>query len=146
MAEPAMRQVAPSGTRPGRNLRLPLAVQPVAVAVAALAGLLYLYGHSPYEPAQLLPRCPFHWLTGLNCPACGGTRMAYAFVHGDMAAAFRANPALCAALPLAAYAYTRWSAACLRGQRYRLPLGRRGSALILGAALAWTVLRNILGR
>ncbi|MFG3281310.1 DUF2752 domain-containing protein [Streptomyces sp. NPDC048111] len=122
------------------------ALPPVAAALAALAGLCYLYGHSPYEPAQLLPRCPFHWATGLNCPACGGTRMTYALLHGDARTALRMNPVLCAALPMAAYPYGRWALAGLRGQRYRLRLGRGAIGLILGTALAWTVVRNVLGR
>ncbi|MFE4856605.1 DUF2752 domain-containing protein [Streptomyces sp. NPDC056670] len=118
----------------------------MAATLAAAAGLLYLYGHSPYDPAQLLPRCPFHWATGLNCPACGGSRMTYSLLHGDVRAALGANLALCAAAPIAAYAYGRWAVSGLRGRRYRLSLGRRGVALILGTALAWTVVRNVLGR
>ncbi|MCT9093575.1 DUF2752 domain-containing protein [Streptomyces sp. ASQP_92] len=119
---------------------------PLALAVVAVAGLAHLYGHSPYEPAQLLPRCPFHWVTGLNCPACGGTRMTYSLLHGDMGGALRANPVLLAALPFAWYAYGRWALAGLRGRSHRLSLGRRGVLLVLGTALAWTVVRNVLGR
>ncbi|MBD0741427.1 hypothetical protein BG418_07985 [Streptomyces sp. CBMA152] len=122
------------------------AVLPAAVTLAGAAGLLYLHGHSPYDPGQALPRCPFHWLTGLNCPACGGTRMTYEILHGEWGAAFRANPVVFVALPFAVVAYGRWAAAGLRGRRYRLPIGPRGAALILTTALAWTVVRNIQGR
>ncbi|MFG2720570.1 DUF2752 domain-containing protein [Streptomyces sp. NPDC048416] len=125
---------------------MPSALAPVVLTAAAAAGLVYLYGHSPYDSAQLLPRCPFHWVTGLNCPACGGTRMTYALLHGDVAAALRANPALCAALPYGAYAYGRWAVARLRGHLHRHPLGPRGVRLVLGTAVLWTVVRNVLGR
>ncbi|GAA4078028.1 DUF2752 domain-containing protein [Streptomyces hundungensis] len=145
MAELPHHQAAPGEILPGRRPRLPSAVPPIAAGLAAAAGLFYLYGHSPFDAAQLLPRCPFHWATGLNCPACGGSRMTYALLHGDLPTALRANPALCAAAPLAACLYGRWVVAGVRGRRYRLSLGRRGVALILGTALDWTVVRNIVG-
>lgn len=146
VAEQPNRRTAPGESLPGRRLLPPSAATPLVLALGAVAGLAYLYGHSPYEPAQLLPRCPFHWATGLNCPACGGTRMTYALLHGDLPGALRANPVLLAALPFAGYAYGRWALAGLRGRGHRLALGRRGVVLVLGTALAWMVVRNILGR
>ncbi|MCX5384479.1 DUF2752 domain-containing protein [Streptomyces sp. NBC_00083] len=125
---------------------MPPAAAPLALACAAAAGLFYLYGHSPYDPGQLLPRCPFHWATGLNCPACGGTRMSYALLHRDLGGALRANPVLCAALPFGLWVYARWAVAALRGRRRRFALGPRGTALVLGTAFVWTVVRNALGR
>jgi hypothetical protein len=37
------------------------------------------------------PWCPFHELTGLNCPGCGAARALHALVHLDVRAALRAN-------------------------------------------------------
>ncbi|MEV7616758.1 DUF2752 domain-containing protein [Streptomyces sp. NPDC089799] len=119
---------------------------PVVLGAAAVAGAVYVYGHSPYDPSQLLPRCPWQWATGLSCPGCGGTRMAYSLLHGDLAGAARANAALLAVLPVVALGYGHWlTTATLRGRRYRVPVGRRGSAVILTLAALWTVLRNVLG-
>lgn len=41
-----------------------------------------------------LPRmvCPLRRVAGLACPTCGSTRMVEAFLGGDFAAAFSANP------------------------------------------------------
>lgn len=39
-----------------------------------------------------LPPCPFHLLTGYNCPGCGTTRMLEALLSGNIAAAFSFNP------------------------------------------------------
>ncbi|MFF5449041.1 DUF2752 domain-containing protein [Streptomyces sp. NPDC012888] len=118
---------------------------PVVLGAAALAGAAYVYGHSPYDPGRLLPRCPWHWATGLLCPACGGTRMAYSLLHGDLAAAARANLMLLGVLPVAAVGYGRWlTVSTLRGRRYRLPLGPRGVTAVLTVAALWTVLRNLL--
>ncbi|QES49211.1 hypothetical protein DEJ50_16760 [Streptomyces venezuelae] len=117
---------------------------PAVLGAAAVAGAVYVYGHSPYDPAQLLPQCPWRWATGLSCPACGGTRMAYSLLHGDLAGAVRANALLLGVLPLAAFGYGRWFATTtLEGRRYRLPLGRRGIAAILTIAALWTVARNL---
>lgn len=122
------------------------AAAPLGVLAAGVAGSLYLWGTNPHEPGHLLPRCPFNWATGLLCPACGGTRMAYDLMRGDLAAAFHDNAALLVlGVPAAAYLYTRWLREGLRGRRYRLRLGRRGSATILGTAVAWALVRNLLG-
>ncbi len=39
-----------------------------------------------------LPPCPFHLMTGYNCPGCGTTRMLESLLSGDMARAFSYNP------------------------------------------------------
>src|SRR5437763_12975467 len=40
----------------------------------------------------LLPlTCPFKFVTGLNCPFCGGSRMIGALLHADLAAAWHLN-------------------------------------------------------
>lgn len=36
--------------------------------------------------------CLFHWLTGLYCPGCGGTRAALHLLHGDIAGSLRYHP------------------------------------------------------
>lgn len=42
--------------------------------------------------APFAPRCPFRVLTGIPCPTCGTTHAAVALMHGDLGAAFAANP------------------------------------------------------
>ena len=42
--------------------------------------------------APLLRPCIFRALTGIPCPTCGTTRAATAFLNGDLAGAFSANP------------------------------------------------------
>lgn len=44
--------------------------------------------------------CPFHALTGLECPGCGVTRMCLALLRLDFAAAWSANPGLLLLSPL----------------------------------------------
>jgi hypothetical protein len=66
-------------------------------AAAGMAALIYFFNPSAHH---FFPVCQFHRLTGLNCPGCGGTRAAYALLHGDVLAALRDNALLVIGLPL----------------------------------------------
>lgn len=44
--------------------------------------------------------CVFHLVTGLQCPGCGVSRMCLALLRLDFPAAWQANPAILAMLPL----------------------------------------------
>jgi hypothetical protein len=126
-----------------RAVRHPSAL-PLGLAGAAVAGAAYLYGTNPHQPGQWLPRCPIEWATGLLCPACGGTRMVYDLMHGDLTAAFHDNAALLLlGLPAAAYLWVRLLRDGLRGRRYSTSPGPGGTAAILGAAVAWALVRNL---
>lgn len=119
------------------------AVAPLAVLAAGLSGSAYLYATDPHEPGHLLPQCPFRFVTGLLCPACGGTRMTYDLMHGQFAEAWLDNRALLLAAPWALTLLGRWMWEGLRGRRWRPVVGPRAQALILGLAVTWTVVRNL---
>ena len=53
------------------------ALAPTVTAVGGLVASAYLYRTDPHQPGHVLPFCPFRAVTGWQCPACGGTRMAY---------------------------------------------------------------------
>ncbi|WP_070195849.1 DUF2752 domain-containing protein [Streptomyces oceani] len=126
-------------------LRHPLA-GPLGLLAAGVAGAAYLYGTNPHETGHLLPRCPFNWATGLLCPACGGTRMAYDLLHLDVVGALQDNAALLLlGLPFALWLWTRWLAEGLRGRRWRPELSGRAVAAVLGTAVLWMTVRNLLG-
>jgi hypothetical protein len=116
---------------------------PLAVLGSGAAGAAWLLVQDPHEPGHLFPRCPFRAVTGLQCPACGGTRVAYDLVHLDVAAAWRDNALLVLVAPVAAFLVTRWALAGLRGSSYRLALGSRGTGVVLLTALTWAVARNL---
>ncbi|MCG6496334.1 DUF2752 domain-containing protein [Kitasatospora sp. A2-31] len=123
--------------------RVRTALPPLAVAAGGLAGAAYLWSRNPHLPGQALPFCPWRKVTGLQCPGCGGTRLAYDLLHGDLAAAWHDNAALLLALPLVALLYLTWLRHGLAGRSWRPVLGRGGIAAVLGTAVAWTVLRNL---
>ena len=66
----------------------------ILLGLIALLTLIFLAnGH-------WLVSCPFHQLTGWECPFCGGQRMLQAILCADWQAAFDYNPFLMCSLPL----------------------------------------------
>lgn len=53
-----------------------------------LVGIYYLIDPSS---SYLMPKCPFHLLTGYDCPACGVQRAFHYCLHGDWGTAIRYN-------------------------------------------------------
>ncbi|MGE4301255.1 MAG: DUF2752 domain-containing protein [Victivallaceae bacterium] len=102
--------------------------------LAAAAGFGYLYFHDPADiDFFLLPECPFFMVTGLYCPGCGGTRAAYAFLHGDFITGFRNNIILVPALLVAGICFIHPKAALN-------PLLTRAILIVM---IAYWILRNI---
>lgn len=65
--------------------------------VCAAGGLLimaagaFAVGYFNPVSAGFFPTCPFHEITGLNCPGCGMTRGFNALFHGDFLGALHFN-------------------------------------------------------
>ena len=111
----------------------------VGTGAVALAGLAYVGLGDPHRPGFLFPGCPFKMLTGWNCPACGGLRMTHDLLHGDIATAVVDNVFLLVGLPLLAV----WILARWRLGRTIMPMP--AVVVIVVAAAAWTVVRNLPG-
>lgn len=111
-----------------------LTMTAAAIFVAA-AAIVYL---AVFDPTSVpAPKCVFHLLTGFDCPGCGSQRAIHALAHGQIARAWSYNPALFFAIPLAAlYA---WSPQRL----YRIMYARITLLSLVGAILAWWILRNV---
>ena len=78
---------------PGQRLRRQLTGLLLMVAVGAGYALWVNLTH-------LSIPCPFHAITGLQCPGCGVTRMCLALLRLDVSGAWKANPVLLLLLPL----------------------------------------------
>jgi Protein of unknown function (DUF2752) len=116
--------------------RLSAALGTGAVALGALA---YVGIGDPHSPRFLFPACPFKALTGLNCPGCGGLRMAHDVLHGDLAAAVEDNVFLLVGIPmLVVWMLVRW-------RRGLTPMTKPVLATVIVAAVIWTVVRNLPG-
>ena len=101
--------------------------------------LAYVGIADPHRPGFVFPVCPFKALTGWNCPACGGLRMTHDILHGDLGAAVVDNVFLLVGLPmLLAWLLLRW--------RTGKPLmNTPATVVVVVAAIAWTVTRNLPG-
>ncbi len=107
---------------------------------AVLAGALgYVALVDPHHSGSVYPLCPFKWLTGWNCPFCGGLRMTYDLLHGNLIAGLNDNLFLLVGLPLV----LGWG--LLRRRRGLAPLPMPAVLTIAIVAALWTVLRNLPG-
>lgn len=120
------------------------AVLPLALLTAAGAAAIGL--QAVFDPfTQDVPLCPFHLLTGLDCPGCGATRAVHALLAGDPVLALRSNAMIVIALPVALALFVRWGHARVRGRS--APLRPSNTLMIaLGAlVLAYSIARNLPG-
>ena len=104
-----------------------------AILSAAIAGLAIIF---LFDPAQygFYPRCPFHALTGLQCPGCGSTRALHELAHGHLATAMRLNALSALALPAMALGFA-----------FRRRLARpEWIWILLTVTVAFGVVRNVL--
>lgn len=67
--------------------------------VVVLIILCGLYFSVNPATSHIMPKCPFHLLTGLDCPACGIQRAFHSFLHGEWSMALRYNYFLIISLP-----------------------------------------------
>jgi hypothetical protein len=105
-----------------------------------LAGALGYVGLvDPHDTNSVYPLCPFKWLTGWNCPFCGGLRMAHDLLHGHLMASINDNVFLLVGIPMLA----GWLLIRRRQGRRSLPIP--AVLTITAVAAAWTVLRNLPG-
>jgi hypothetical protein len=118
---------------------------PLGVLAAGLAGSAYLAVNDPSDPASAMPACPFHAVTGLWCPGCGGLRMVHALLHGRVGEAASDNVVLLVASPFLLALLATWSWRTLRGERFRLALTRPQAVALLALTVAWFVVRNLPG-
>lgn len=107
---------------------------PWLFGAAAAIGIAIVYAFDPTK-SWFYPPCPFHALTGLQCPGCGGTRALHALLHGDVGAAVRFNPLLFVVMAAAVFV-------ALRPRLLTRPwFGWTAAVTLFG----WGVLRNVWG-
>ena len=90
--------------------------------------------------------CPFHLVTGLNCPGCGVSRMLLSLLRLDFRAAFRYNAALLCLSPVLLGVFGVHIVRYVRtGSRKSGPL-LEGVEIALAVILVlWGVVRNFIG-
>jgi Protein of unknown function (DUF2752) len=95
----------------------------------------------PHTPGRY-PLCPWHALTGLWCPGCGGLRAVHDLTHGHLVTALHEN--LLAVL-LAPSLLVWWLVLRRRhgGTRHALVLSSRGTVLVVALLVVFAIVRNL---
>ena len=118
---------------------------PAGTVVAACAGAALILAADPSSQRGFpLPPCPLHWLFGLDCPGCGGTRMVFSLLRGDLAGALHYNAVALAFTPFFLWTWGAWVLGRWRGRRVLTWEHWRWSPAVGLTVLAvWTVVRNL---
>jgi len=112
----------------------------LAAAAALSVGVITLLQRVPVG----LPGCPFHALTGLWCPLCGGTRAVAALASGDVVEALGLNAIVVLAAPVALLAWLRWTVGRARGRPIAfLEVSGRTITVVAAVLLLFAVVRNL---
>ena len=136
-----------SATPPTRRGTAPGVRAAVAAVWATLAVAIgYTLAFDPTDRAtDPTGPCTWHTLFGINGPTCGGTRMLWYLLHGDLVQAARHHLLALVGVPFALYALIVWTARVWFGRSWPLP--RLSRWIYLGYAVAWlvyaVVLRNL---
>jgi hypothetical protein len=121
----------------------PAWLAPLAVLACAGAAFGYVGTNDPTDAVRdPVGPCLFRALTGLDCPGCGGTRMAWYLLHGNLPEAARHHLVALLLVPFVVYGYLAWTASRLFGTRPWRP----GTRFWIPVAVAWvlfSVLRNL---
>ncbi|SHM43222.1 DUF2752 domain-containing protein [Cryptosporangium aurantiacum] len=137
---------------PSRIERLALAawtkpswLAPLTILGCIGAASTYVLTNDPTDTRlDPLGPCAFKMLTGFDCPGCGGTRMVWYLLHGDVLQAARHHLVALIAVPILAWAYVVLAAKRFFG--VQLPSKRIPLVAILGFLGFWVVfavLRNL---
>lgn len=119
---------------------------PLGVGALAIAGAVALHLRDPHA-AGSWGLCPFLFLTGLDCPFCGGLRGMNDLTHLDLGAAASSNLLLVVALPVVVALWLRRLVVLWRGGEEARPLAVPASVWVvgLGVVTVFTVARNLPG-
>jgi hypothetical protein len=134
--------VEPASRRPHGPRRY----SPLAVWAALGAAAAFVLTFDPTDQvADPTGPCLWHSATGIAGPTCGGTRMFYHLLHGDLVQAARHHLVALVGMLYGGYALTVWTAGWVFGKR--LPLWRPSRRVWIGYVVVFvlyaTVLRNL---
>ncbi|SFW74319.1 DUF2752 domain-containing protein [Amycolatopsis australiensis] len=131
---------------PARGARAKLrALGPPAAVVAGLGVCCaVVWIGDPTTPGGFLPVCPTKALFGIDCPGCGGMRMAYSLMHGDIPAALHYNAVSFVVVLLFGWSTAAWTLGRLRGRAMNSWLHWRWTPLVFAVVfVVWFVIRNL---
>jgi hypothetical protein len=100
-----------------------------------------------FNPAKysFFPKCPFHSLTGLDCPGCGSQRAFYFLLHGNVADAMGENFLLVISIPflLVHFFYKIKSVVLQKDYRWKIIYHPLTPKIIFVMVVLFWITRNI---
>ncbi|MEO6149485.1 MAG: DUF2752 domain-containing protein [Mucilaginibacter sp.] len=116
----------------------------IALAVTGIMAICAVYYFFDPERYSLFPKCPFHALTGLDCPGCGSQRAVHALLHADISKAIGYNLLLVMSLPLLITHAGYKTASVIKNTNIQLPLlYHRGTPKVIFVIVAvFWIVRN----
>lgn len=93
--------------------------------------------------SSAFPLCPLRYLTGIDCPGCGGLRAVHALTHGRLVDALDFNAVAVAVLPVLAVAWVLWMGRSLGLRLPELRLGPRTGIALMVVMIVFGVARNL---
>ncbi|HEV7843429.1 MAG TPA: DUF2752 domain-containing protein [Pyrinomonadaceae bacterium] len=117
----------------------------LAIVTTTTAALLYLRFFNPATPGtSYYPSCPFHTLTGLNCPGCGTLRGLHQLTHGHLITALNYNALMVFSLPFLGYTFISYALVAARGRGLPKPFIQPVFIKALfWIVIAFWILRNV---
>jgi len=125
--------------------RSPRWLAPLGVLACFAGAAAYVLVSDPTDgKADAVPSCLLKYLTGLDCPGCGGTRAFYYLLHGNVSAAARHHLLFVFAVPFLTYLYVSWVAETVFGRKLpKIQLSPFAVGMFLAVWGAWSVARNL---
>ncbi|MDR1707317.1 MAG: DUF2752 domain-containing protein [Prevotella sp.] len=116
----------------------------VIIAVSLIIGVIY-YLFSPSE-VTFFPKCPFHSITGLDCPGCGSQRTLHHLAHFEIKKAFISNPLLIMAIPymLTGIYFEYFGGKENYPRMRRILFGKKATVTVLIVVLLFWIGRNLV--
>lgn len=104
--------------------------------------IIVFYSYNPCDNI-LFPKCPFLFLTGLQCPGCGSQRAIHSLLHLDIIEAFHYNALLVFTLPIIVILSFAEYYRCNKPNFYIKIHNKMYIWWYLGFVILWWIIRNI---
>lgn len=117
----------------------------LVITIIIIVGGVVYYLFSPLE-SSFFPKCPFHSITGLDCPGCGSQRALHYLTHFEIKKAFLSNPLLIMAIPyILTGIYFEYFGGKENYPRMRKILfGKNAAVIVLIVVLLFWIGRNLI--
>ncbi|RYD86787.1 MAG: DUF2752 domain-containing protein, partial [Sphingobacteriales bacterium] len=125
----------------GTNNKKTIHITAVALAITAICIVYFTFDPAKYN---FFPKCPFHMLTGLDCPGCGSQRAVHSLFHGELEKAVNYNLLLVMSLPFLAVHAGYKTASAVKNKKLQWPIlyHRFTPKVIFAVVIIFWIVRN----